>query len=80
MNSELLIGFFGWGAVINYLLLLLWFLFFSIARDTVFKIHSTWFKLSEDGFDTIHYCGLGIFKLLVFVFFLTPYLVLRFFA
>ncbi len=78
MNSELLIGFFGWAAVINYLLLLLWFLFFVAARNTVFTIHSKWFKLSEDSFDTIHYCGLGLFKLLVFVFFLTPYLVLRF--
>ena len=78
MNSDLLISFFGWGAVINYLLLLLWFLVIIVARDGLFNFHSKWFKLSEQSFDTIHYCGLGLFELLVTIFFLVPYLMLRF--
>ena len=80
MNNELLISFFGWGAVINYLVLLLVFLFFVVARDSWLNLLGKWFTLSQQSFDKIHYALLGLFEVVVFIFFVTPYLVLRFFA
>ncbi|WP_339339979.1 DUF6868 family protein [uncultured Oceanicoccus sp.] len=80
MDSEWLISFFAWGAVINLLLLLLWFLVIIVARDWIINFHGRWFKLSEQSFDKIHYGLLAVFEMLVFIFFITPYLALRFFA
>ena len=80
MDSEWLISFFAWGAVINLLLLLLWFLVIIVARDWIINFYSRWFKLSEQSFDKIHYGLLAVFEMLVYIFFVTPYLVLRFFA
>lgn len=65
-----------WCFVINYGLLLWWFLFFTLAHDWVYKIHSKWFKLPVETFDAIHYGGMGFFKILVFVFNLVPFIAL----
>ncbi len=76
MSIELLKGFFGWCALVNYLVLLIWFLMFCCARDWVYQIHSRWFRIEQSSFDRIHYCGMGLFKLLWFIFNLVPYLAL----
>lgn len=68
----------GWCSLINYTLLLLWFLIFSLAHDWLFRMHSRWFVLTVGQFDVINYAGIGLYKLLVFVFNLVPYLALRF--
>jgi hypothetical protein len=68
----------GWSALINYGLLLLWVLLFALARDWMYRFHGQWFDISDQHFDIIHYFLMGWFKLLIFVFNLTPYLVLRF--
>jgi hypothetical protein len=41
-------------------------------------MHSKWFKIKVETFDAIHYAGLGIYRMLIIVFNLIPYLVLRF--
>lgn len=76
MAIELLQKMLAWSLVINYSLLLLWFVFFIFMHDFVYKIHSKWFKISKETFDAMHYGGIGLFKLLVFVFNLVPYLAL----
>ena len=68
----------GWCAVINTVILLVWFLAFVFAHDLIFKIHTRWFKISEERFDEIHYTMMGYYKLAVMLFNLLPYLVLRF--
>ena len=40
-------------------------------------MHTRWFKLSVEDFDKIHYIGMAVFKLMILVFNLGPYLALR---
>ncbi len=67
----------GWCSVMNFGLLFVWFVGIILARDWIFKIHSKWFALSKEQFDTIHYAGLAFFKMFIFVFNFVPYLALR---
>ena len=67
----------GWCSVINMMILLVWFLAFVFARNFVFKMHTRWFRISEERFDEIHYTMMGYYKLAVVLFNLAPYLVLR---
>ena len=65
-----------WCLVINMGILLWWFLFFTLAHNFVYRIHSKWFKISVEKFDAIHYAGMAFFKILIFVFNLAPYIAL----
>jgi len=67
----------GWCTVLNVGMLAVWSLAFAFARDLVFKVHTRWFRISEERFDEIHYTLMGYYKLAVFLFNLAPYLVLR---
>lgn len=67
----------AWSAVINFALLLLWFLFFLLAHDWMYRLHERWFKLSEESFDAIHYAGMAFYKLCILLFNLVPYLSIR---
>ena len=57
--------------------LLVWFLFFILARDFMHRLHGRWFQLSRQQFDIIHYAGMGIFKLGIILLNLVPYVALR---
>jgi hypothetical protein len=65
-----------WCTVINYVVLLVWFLVFVFAHDWMLRIHGKWFRLSRDQFDALHYAGLGIFKIGIILFNLVPFVVL----
>ena len=65
-----------WCAIINYGVLLVWFLFFILARDFMHRLHGRWFHLSVEQFDAIHYAGMAIFKLGIILFNLVPYIAL----
>ena len=67
----------AWCAVINIGFLLWWFLFFILAHDWMYGLHCKWFKLSVDQFDAIHYAGMALFKIGIFLFNLVPYFALR---
>lgn len=77
MSVELVAAVLGWCTLINYGLLILWFLFLTTAHDWTYRLHSKWFKISSEQFDAIHYSLMGIFKLAVVAFNLVPYLALR---
>ena len=77
MELETIRAFFAWCSVINMGLLLWWALFLLLAHDWTYRLHSKWFKISVEQFDTIHYAGIAIFKLGVFMFKLVPYFALR---
>jgi len=66
-----------WCAVINYEILLIWFLFFMLAHDWMYLLHSRWFHLSVDQFDMLHYAGMAIFKIGILLFNVVPYIALR---
>jgi uncharacterized protein DUF6868 len=65
-----------WCTVVNYGILLLWFLFFVFARDWMHRIHGRWFRLSSDHFDALHYAGMAIYKIGILLFNLVPTVVL----
>ncbi len=77
MTIEQLTSFLGWCAIINIGLLLWWFTFITLAHDWTYHLHSKWFYISTERFDAIHYCGMAIFKISIFLFNITPYLALR---
>ena len=77
MTIEIISGILGWTAVLNYVVLILWFLVFSLAHDWIYGLHSKWFKVSPESFDAIHYAALAVYKLCIFLFLLGPYLALK---
>lgn len=70
---------FGWSVVCNMIFLMWWFFIFSFAHDALYRLHSKWFKIPVETFNAIHYAGIAFYKILIIIFNLVPYLVLRFF-
>jgi len=62
--------------LINYGILLVWFLVFAFAHDWMQRLHGRWFRLSEEQFDTLHYGGMSIYKIGILLFNLVPCIVL----
>jgi hypothetical protein len=62
--------------VINYGILLVWFLVFALGHDWLMRLHGRWFRLSTEQFDTLHYAGMSVFKIGIMLFNLVPYLAL----
>jgi len=68
MTIEFTRNFLLWCTVINYGVLLVWFLVFVFAHDWMLRIHGRWFRLSRDQFDALHYAGMSIFKIGIILF------------
>ena len=81
MDAEAARRFLGWCTLINFAILLWWWGWLALGGDFVYRVHRELLQvqLSRPAFDTIHYAGMSLYKLLVLVFNLVPYLVLRFF-
>ena len=77
MTIELLSRILGWATVINLGILTVWFLAFTFYHDVLFRLHSKWFKLSKEHFDTIHYAGIAFYKLCTYLLNLVPYLAIK---
>ncbi len=77
MTLEVIRKVLAWSLVINYGVLIWWFLMFLLAHDWMYRVHKKWFKLSVETFDAFHYGGMGLFKLGIFLFNLAPYIALH---
>ncbi len=77
MDSAEIANFLAWCTVFNYILLTVWFAVFITSQDWIYRIHCQWFDLSKQHFEVIHYCGLALYKMLIFMFNLVPYLAMR---
>jgi hypothetical protein len=77
MTIESAQAFLLWCLVTNYGILLLWFLVFWFGHDWMFRLHSRWFYLSKERFDSIHYASMAAYKLGILLLNLTPYVALR---
>lgn len=77
MTVDLLSGVLGWCVVINIGILTLWFLFFWLAHDWMYRLHGSMFKISEETFDAIHYSGMASFKIGILLPNFVPYLALQ---
>jgi uncharacterized protein DUF6868 len=67
----------GWCTVINFGLFFLTVLMFLLAGDRMFEFHNQWFRLSAETYNSIWFLTISIWKTLVIVFNLIPYIVLR---
>jgi hypothetical protein len=76
MSIELARNVLMWSTVINYGILLVWFLVIMLAHDWLRHLHGRWFRLSNEQFDALHYVGMGIYKIGILIFNLVPFLVL----
>lgn len=65
-----------WCAVINYGILLVWFLAFTAAHDFIYRLHEKWFRLSVERFDALHYLGMSIYKIGVLLLNIVPLIAL----
>ncbi|MDR2296870.1 MAG: hypothetical protein LBE30_00800 [Comamonas sp.] len=60
----------------NYAVLLAWFLTFTCARSWMQSLHGRWFRLSDSGFDALHYGGMTLYKIGILLFNLAPLIAL----
>ena len=66
----------GWCTLINIGLMIFSFIVIVAMRSFVYKMHSKWFPMSEATFNAIVYSYLGVYKILIIVFNLVPWLAL----
>lgn len=76
MDGQMICEMLGISSIINYCVLLLWFVLFMFAKRWMYEIHSKWFKIDPKQFDSIHYKLMAQYKLLIFVFNLAPFFAL----
>ena len=64
--------------ILGFVVLIVWFLFFLVADELIYDVHGGLFKeITARQFQVIHYCGMGLLKLFVSVFFFIPYIAIR---
>ena len=64
--------------ILGTVVLIIWFSFFVAADEVIYRVHGSFFgEISVRQFQVIHYCGMGLTKIFVFVFFLFPYVAMR---
>ena len=66
-----------WCTVINYALLVIWFLLLALPHDGLYRLWGRWFRVTSEQFDAINFSGIVLFKLGVILFNLVPYIALR---
>jgi hypothetical protein len=76
MTTEVTRHFLLWCTIIDYGILIIWFLAFVFAHDSMQRLHGKWFQISREQFDAIHYTGMAIFKIGIMLFNLVPCIVL----
>lgn len=67
-------GVLWWSSVINIGLMILSFVVLMTMRSMIYRIHSRMFPMTEQQFNLIMYSLLGVYKLLIFVFNIVPYI------
>ena len=72
MTIDLIQKFLLISLAINYGILIFWFLMFIFQHDHFSKLYRGWFKLDESQFDTSMYWLMGLYKVGIFLFYLTP--------
>jgi hypothetical protein len=77
MNIQMARDAFLWCSIINYGLLLVWFLLLVLPHEWLYRLWGKWFRLSPEQFDAINFAGIVLFKIGILLFNLTPYVALR---
>lgn len=63
--------------IFGFVLVMIWFCFYVLLGGVIYGLHGEMFGLSKHDLNVIHYCGMGLVKLFVFVFFFFPWLAIK---
>jgi hypothetical protein len=77
MSIDVVRDFFLWCAVINYVLLVVWFLILVSPHHWLYQLWGRWFRMTAEQFDAINFAGIVLYKLGILFFNLVPYVALR---
>ena len=77
MDTKKLRKVLGWSALINYGLLIVAVGISFIAHDRVYDMNQLFITISVETYDAILFIILAIWEVLIWVFFIVPYIVLR---
>jgi hypothetical protein len=59
-------------ALLNYAILVIWFVAFIFAHEWMYHLHTRWFKISVETFDAIHYGAMAVYKVGILLLNLAP--------
>ena len=74
VNIDVVREFFMWCSIINIGLLLISWMFFWTGSGLIYRMHSKWFKLSQEQFYTSCFLVLAFWKISIFLFCIVPYI------
>ena len=77
MSIDVMPNFFLWCAVINYLVLVVWFLLVVFPHQWLYRLWGKWFRLTAEQFDAVNFAGIALYKVGILLFNLVPYVALR---
>jgi hypothetical protein len=66
-----------WCTVINYSVLLVWFVFYMTPHEWLYGIWGRWFRLTPEQFDAVNFAAIALYKIGIVFFNLVPYIALR---
>ena len=76
MDLQALTTFFMWCTIMNGGFLILWTSFVVIAPEFMYRTQSQWFPMPRETFNMVIYSLLGLYKILLLLFNLVPYVAL----
>lgn len=76
MSIEMARSILLWCTVINYALLVIWFLLYALLHGWLYRLWGRWFRLTAEQFDTINFAGIVLYKLGILLFNLVPFVAL----
>jgi hypothetical protein len=80
MDIEILTAFFMWCSIINIGLLFVSFLLWMVASDWIYALQSKWFPMPRQTLNVVFYCWFGFYKIIVYMFNIVPWVVLKIIA
>lgn len=80
MNIQTVTAFFKWCSIINIGMLIFSTLILVVAQDLIYSFHGMMFDIPREGFNVIVYAFIGLYKVLIIVFSLVPYVALKIMA
>ena len=65
-----------WCAIVNYAIVLVWFLAITCARERVYRLWGRWFRLTAEQFDALNFLSIAVYKIGVLLLNVVPYIAL----
>ena len=77
MTLTQLTAFFGWASCISIAMISIIFMLLLMFNKSILRLHSQLFNVTEDELNLIYLKYLAQYKILMFIFFIVPYLALK---